>query len=237
MTFRTKLAAAALMLIVPVAAYAADVPRPHYKAPIRSVIAYYNWTGFYIGGVLGYGSGTADWDVTGFPSTSIKPKGMMYGVTLGYNFQAGSWVYGIEGDYSFSSVKGSATGCFGIVGANCEVKQDAFATARLRLGYAFDRFLPYITAGAAYSGTEATATAGGVNFNAKKGQFGWTAGAGIEYAFLGSWSAKVEYLYADFGNFNTNIAAPFISDNVKFSEQIVRVGLNYRFGGPVFSRY
>src|SRR5262245_54446244 len=124
--------AAATLLIAPVVAQAADQPIPRYKAPPRSVMAYYNWTGFYVGVVAGYATGKADWAVTGFPATSLSPKGMMYGGTIGYNFQAGSWVYGLEADYSIASVKGSATDCFGVIGVSCEVTNKSLATGRGR---------------------------------------------------------------------------------------------------------
>jgi outer membrane immunogenic protein len=68
---------------------------------------------------------------------------------------------------------------------------------------------------------------------------GWTVGGGLEYAFLGNWSAKIEYLYADLGKFNCGVscAAGFVTDNVTFKENIVRAGINYKFSGPIFSRY
>jgi len=159
--------AAATLLIAPIVAEAADQPIPRYKAPLRSVMAYYNWTGFYVGVVGGYASGKADWDITagGVTTTSsMSPKGWLFGGTIGYNFQAGSLVYGIEADYSFANVKGSTPDCFGAVGTTCEVSHSSLATVRGRIGYAFDRWLPYFTAGAAYGTVRAqasTAAAGG----------------------------------------------------------------------------
>ena len=68
-----------------------------------------------------------------------------------------------------------------------------------------------------------------------KSQLGWAVGAGLEYAFLGNWTAKIEYLYVDLGSFDVGVA-PFAT-NVNFKENIVRAGLNYKFSGPIFSRY
>ena len=66
---------------------------------------------------------------------------------------------------------------------------------------------------------------------------GWTAGAGLEYAFLGNWSAKLEYLYADLGTSICDLASARRRSNVNFPANIVRAGLNYKFSGPFFSRY
>ena len=75
----------------------------------------------------------------------------------------------------------------------------------------------------------------GLTGSSSKSQFGWTFGAGLEYAFMGNWTAKLEYLYVDLGSFNAGIAP--IVNNVSFKESIVRAGINYRFSGPIFSRY
>ena len=201
---------------------AADIPRPVYKGLRPAVVAYYNWTGFYVGLNAGYGMGTSNWSLP--PATSIKPKGALIGGTLGYNYQVGSIVYGIEGDFNWSDVKGeSACG----VGITCETKSDWLATFRGRVGYAFDRWLPYVTAGGAYGNVKATTTAlgGGLSTSASSSQFGWTGGVGLEYAFLGSWTAKIEYLYVDLNNSNFTITgAP---NGYRFG--LIRAGVNYRF--------
>ena len=209
-------------------AQAADIPRPVYKAP-HAVVAYYNWTGFYAGINGGYGWGTSNWDVAGI---SNKPKGGLVGATLGYNYQVGSFVWGLEGDIDWSMIKGdSACG----VGSTCETKNTWLSTVRGRIGYAFDRFLPYLTAGGAFGDVKAPINPAGVSAN--KSQIGWTAGAGLEYAFLGNWSAKLEYLYVDLGKMDPAFTAPVVSNGVSFKENIVRAGLNYRFSGPIFSRF
>ena len=211
-------------------AQAADIPHPVYKGP-RTVVAYYNWTGFYAGVNGGYGWGTSDWDL---PVISTKPKGWLAGGTLGYNYQTGSWVWGLEGDFDWSDMKQSvACGAF-----SCESKQTWLATARGRIGYAFDRWLPYITGGGAFGHVKASLTNPAVPGDSDT-MIGWTVGGGLEYAFLGNWSAKIEYLYVDLGKFNCGVscAAGFVTDNVTFKENIVRAGLNYKFSGPIFSRY
>jgi outer membrane immunogenic protein len=211
-------------------AQAADIPPPVYKG-VRPVVAYYNWTGFYAGINAGYGWGTSNWT---FPAgTSVKPKGALVGGTLGYNYQVGSLVYGIEGDFDWSGVKGSVA-CDPVT--TCETSSTWLATFRGRIGYAFDRWLPYFTAGGAYGNVKATATDAvlGVVATGSQSKFGWTAGAGLEYAFLGNWTAKIEYLYVDLGSFD--VGAPAVT-TISFKENIIRGGLNYKFSGPIFSRY
>jgi outer membrane immunogenic protein len=90
--FGTGLAALAF-LATSLSAQAADIPRPVYKG-IRPVVAYYNWTGFYVGLNAGYGFGTSTWSLV--PTANNKPKGFLAGGTLGYNYQVGSLVYGLE---------------------------------------------------------------------------------------------------------------------------------------------
>jgi outer membrane immunogenic protein len=208
---------------------AADIPRPVYKG-IRPVVAYYNWTGFYVGLNAGYGFGTSKWSDT-VSAASVKPKGGLFGGTLGYNYQVGSVVWGLEGDIDWSGVKGS-TACAPL--STCEVTNRWLSTFRGRLGYAFDRWLPYLTVGGAYGSVKATETSGGLVASVSKNQLGWTGGVGVEYAFLGNWTAKLEYLYVDLGKFDDGVAPV---TTVTFKENIVRAGLNYKFSGPIFSHY
>jgi outer membrane immunogenic protein len=210
---------------------AADIPPPVFKG-VRPVVAYYNWTGFYAGINAGYGFGESDWSAV--PAASNKPSGFTVGGTLGYNYQVGSIVYGLEGDFNWQNVTDEVTCAPGIT---CSTSSDWLATFRVRLGYAFDRWLPYITAGGAYGNVNATVSvpAFGLAASSSSSQFGWTFGAGLEYAFLSNWSAKIEYLYVDLGSFDTG-PSPVVND-VSFQENIVRAGLNYKFSGPIFSRY
>jgi outer membrane immunogenic protein len=222
--------AALALLAASFSAQAADIPRPIYKGTVHPVVAYYNWTGFYIGINGGYAWGKSEWTV---PPVSLKPTGWLLGGTLGYNYQVGSFVLGIEGDYDWANVKASSA-CAVIF--TCETKNSFLATVRGRLGYAFDRWLPYITGGVAYGDIKATASLGPFSASSSKNKIGWTLGGGLEYAFLGNWSGKIEYLYVDLGNFDPGFVAPLTS-SVSLQENIVRAGLNYKFSGPIFSRY
>ena len=87
----------------------------------------------------------------------------------------------------------------------CGTRNNWLATFRGRIGYAFDRWLPYITGGGAYGNVKATVSvpAFGLAASSSNNQLGWTVGAGLEYAFLSNWSAKIEYLYVDLGSFDT----------------------------------
>ena len=211
-------------------AQAADILQPIDKSA-RPVVAYYNWTGFYLGANGGYGWGKSHWDS---PVVSVKPKGWMAGGTAGFNYQAGAFVWGLEGDFDWADVSGStACGAF-----SCQTQNTWLATARGRLGYAFDRFLPYITGGGAFGRMRASSTDPAAT-GASDTLIGWTVGGGLEYAFLGNWSVKIEYLYVDLGTFDCSTACSpgVVASNVTFKENVVRAGLNYKFSGPIFSRF
>lgn len=213
-------AAVAAFTFAAFAAQAADLPRS-YKAPAYVAPAYASWNGFYVGINAGYGFGKSTWDV---PAVDTSPKGALAGVTVGYNFQTGLWVWGVEGDFDWSGMKGSSD-C--AVGVTCETKNSWLGTARARLGYAgWNNFLPYITGGAAFGNVKASNSLTG---EASKTMIGWTAGVGLEYALWSNWSIKGEYLYADLGKFDCGISCGAASDNVTFKANIVRAGLNYRF--------
>ncbi len=223
--------AALALLATSFAAKAADIPPPIYKG-VRSVVAYYNWTGFYAGINGGYGFGNSDWEVAGVNVASPGPDGFLIGGTLGYNWQTGSIVWGLEGDIAYADIKGSEV-CAAVL--TCETKNTWLGTTRLRLGYAFDRFMPYITGGVAFGNVEANVQP--LALSASSTRVGWTAGAGIEYAFLGNWTTKLEYLYVDLGSFDTGFTAPFAATNVDLQMHVVRAGLNYKFSGPIFTRW
>lgn len=205
---------------------AADLPRPMYrKAPVYQPYAPppFTWQGFYIGVNGGYGWG--DSTLTGVGGTStIHPNGALLGPTVGYNFQLGSFVAGLEGDIDYSWMRdtnGPVAPC-----AGCEVRNHYLATIRGRLGYAWDRWLPYVTGGAAFGDIETSTPAGGSQFTDK---VGWALGGGIEYAFASPWSAKIEYLYTDLGTATCDAAHCGTSTDASFRTNTVRVGINYHY--------
>jgi outer membrane immunogenic protein len=193
-------------------------PAPYYKAPVALPV--YNWTGFYIGINGGGGFGRSTWDRTG----SFNTSGGLVGGTVGYNYQFGQGVVGLEGDIDWANINGTTnTACpFG-----CKTSDHWLSTVRGRLGYAADRFMPYVTGGAAFGDIRASTPgfAGANNTNA-----GWTVGAGLEFAIAGNWTAKAEYLYVNLGKLNCGLSCgPFVTDNVSFTTNLVRAGVNYRF--------
>ena len=204
--------------------FAADLPRPAYKAPVY--VAPFSWSGFYVGINGGYGWGKSDWTfaATSFSTGDFDVKGGLVGGTLGYNLQTGHWVWGIEGDFDASWIKGTESVFCATPG--CETSNTWLATARARVGYAWDRWMPYITGGAAFGDIKMTTPASASESETK---VGWTAGLGVEYAFLGAWSAKLEYLYADLGEATCSTPTCVPDIDVTFKTNIVRVGLNYRF--------
>jgi outer membrane immunogenic protein len=210
--------AAAAVLAGAVAAQAADLSRPVYKSQPAYQMPY-SWNGFYVGINGGYGFGTATPSAaTGLPSFNVD--GGVVGGTLGYNYQFGSWVLGIEGDFDWAFIKGSTT-CAVV---NCELKSDWVGTARARIGYAWDSFLLYGTGGLAFSDLKFSSILG----TDKKTQMGWTAGAGVEYALWSNWSVKGEYLYMDFGKLGCDTACG-AGNNVAYTTHMIRLGANYRF--------
>jgi outer membrane immunogenic protein len=216
---RACLAIAALTA-APFAAQAADMPS---REPIYSAPSYFSWTGFYVGLNGGYGWGKSNWSGGG-GTFEVSPNGWLGGGTLGYNLQTGAWVWGIEGDIDYVNLKGTADAAFC---PTCTFKDTWLGTLRGRVGYSFDRLLPYLTGGLAYGNMNMETGVGSVS----RTKAGWTAGAGLEYAFAGYWSTKLEYLYVDLGSATCGMAScGFATDEtVNFKASMVRLGLNYRF--------
>ena len=199
-------------------ANAADMPR-RTAMPNKAVqyVALYNWTGAYIGINGGAGWGRSDFSAPA-ASGGFNTSGGQVGGTIGYNLQAGQAVFGLEGDLDWSNVRGSSA-CG--VGLTCETRNTWLGTARGRVGYAFDRFMPYVTGGLAVGGVKNSISGFGDTTTTKAG---YALGGGIEAALTGPWTAKVEYLYADLGR----VSAPLGAD-ARAKENLVRGGLNYRF--------
>ena len=221
---RVLLSGVALAALVGSAA-AADIPRRvEQVAPAVPYVAAYNWTGFYVGINAGWGWGTGS--LSGPPPTGdLEGSGGLIGGTLGYNWQSNQIVWGVEADIAWSGIEGSGRCGGGLV---CEVRNDWLGTARGRIGYAMDRFMPYVTGGLAYGDVSASVTGGFPG--ASSMQAGWTVGGGVEFALAAPWTAKLEYLYVDLGDFACGIACGGVApDNVEFRSHIIRAGLNYRF--------
>lgn len=238
------------------AAFAADLAaRPYTKAPVYAAPVY-DWSGGYGGVEGGYGWGRSNQTDPGIPPAVTPPitppvnpppntqdghysvTGGLVGGTLGYNWQTGPWVLGLEGDYSWADIAGHSDACGSVTLHSCGTKLDQLGTFRGRVGYAVGatgNWLLYATGGLAVGhlyGWDALTPASGSAFRA-----GWTVGGGVETAFAPNWTAKLEYLYVDLGKAQLFNVVPGVAETVSFNANIVRAGIAWHFGGPVVARY
>lgn len=220
-------AAAAVLAISATAASAADLPaRTYTKAPIAAPLP--TWNGLYVGVFGGYGwSDSFRLDVLfGTVPTGNDLKGGFGGGTIGYNWQAAgsSFVFGVEVDAAGADIK-YTLGAGG--GAGLTDKINAFGTVTGRVGYTLGSALLYAKGGYAWSDNKLTIGGIGGSLSESNWTSGYTVGAGVEYAFAPAWSAKVEYLYADFEKqnyFSSQIPGGF---NLSTSIHTIKGGLNY----------
>jgi outer membrane immunogenic protein len=251
-------------------ASAADIPRP---APPPPVVAppVYNWSGFYIGGNVGgkWAEHDGNVNVVGFTPLGLLDFGgnggndetaFVGGGQIGFNWQAGGWVFGIEGDFQGTSLERTFVCCgplglaFGFTpGDTLSVKNDWQASVRGRIGYAWDRFMVYGTGGVAFANIEATVaiaplgTAPGLFASASDTLTGWTVGGGIEFGLWDNWSLGVEYRFSSFdasdfnhGNlFLDAITSSPLRSSFDLETHEVTARLNYRFSwwGPAGPRF
>jgi len=200
----------------------------YYKAPSELP---FSWTGFYAGINGGYAWGQSSWSdpAVGASSGNFNTSGGLIGGQLGYNWQTGALVLGIETDADWMSVKGSTAGVGGVCadgGGQCQTQQSWVGTTRARVGYAFDRWLPYVTGGVAYGNIQAVQPTG----TTTNTNVGWAAGGGLEYGIDRNWSAKFEYLHIDLGTAAFMGAASGTSTlAVPVTNELVRVGINYHW--------
>jgi len=253
-TLLIALGAAALGLAAP--ANAADMAaRPYTKAPMVAPAAIYNWTGFYAGVQGGGGWGRSDETYFFAPNTAIfagtqkyDTSGGFVGGVFGYNWQQGPVVFGIEGDYHWADISGrSAIVNVGPVnlGDTYFTKIRGFGDIKGRLGYSTGPALFFVSGGAAVGDIQhrydAAGNGGAANtFVQNDWRWGWTVGAGAEYMFAPSWSAKVEYNYIDFGK-STIQYGPAPTNRSEWTDTVhtIKAGVNYHFnwGSPVVAKY
>ncbi|MBN9041853.1 MAG: hypothetical protein BGP05_08225 [Rhizobiales bacterium 62-47] len=207
-----------------------------------------NWSGFYLGGNFGSGTGRDRTTLTDLTTNTtalfnLAPDGFNGGVQAGYNWQAGNWVYGLEADIQGATQEDNKTciGCTPGASLDFNAKLPWFGTARGRLGYSVGPSLFYATGGFAYGSVKTDINGVGLS----QTRTGWTVGAGLETPFtlLGlfgpNWTSKTEYLYVDLGTatnaFTLNGAPGVLSTQVQ--EHVFRTGLNYHFNTPVVAKY
>ncbi len=262
--------------LITTGALAADLPaRTYTKAPVY-VEPVFDWTGFYIGGNLGYSWGQSrdTSTVTNTAGTVLftsadktRLDGIVGGGQIGYNWQMQRAVFGLEADFQGTDEKGSrdficpqatCTPNFGVIAVfpgpavpvTLNQKIDWFGTVRGRIGYLADpKLLLYVTGGLAYGDVESSAVIGnaGTAFSSVSNtHVGYTVGAGIEGVIGGNWTARLEYLYVDLGRVNGSflttiggLGGGVLSSNYssRITDNVLRVGVNYKFGGPVVAKY
>lgn len=209
----------------------------------------YDWTGFYLGANVGYGWGSTSYssDVRVFGAPAAAPArapiasgspvdidydGIVGGGQIGYNMQIHGLVLGLEADVSASGVQGDTKSSDNAPcqDQGCSAEANWFGTGRLRVGYAIDSFLPYVTGGAAVVGIQGDVDKSGCDGGCSYDDttWGWTLGGGVEWGFADNWSAKAEYLYinVDSPDFSGQGGGNVKSDNLDIN--VVRVGINYR---------
>jgi outer membrane immunogenic protein len=190
-------------------------------------------------------------------TTRFNRTGFTGGAQAGYNWQSGAFVYGVEADINYTDVKSSGSvtrASLPFLAAGSTISESSrsswLITLRPRVGVTSGNALFYLTGGLAiadYSFSQGAVIPNclcGVTGTVSKAKVGWTVGGGIEYAVTPAWSVKGEYLYVDLGSesFADNLGAagfPLASftHDVRLTENIVRFGANYRWGGPVVAKY
>ena len=208
---------------------AADIPAP---APATAPVyvppraAVYNWTGFYVGAMGGYG-----WS----NNNGNDLKGGFAGGTVGYNAQFQNFVVGIEGEGAWANINQSASAFFVTVTDRIQ----AFGSLTGRVGVALDNVLIYGKGGGAVASNKLSINGLGLVASDTQTHFGYTVGGGVEWGFAPNWSVKGEYLWAHYEskNYFPNVLGGFASGT--FDVNTVKLGVNYRFGwgAPVTARY
>jgi len=224
-------------------ANAADMPT---KAPPKALVApaaVYDWIGSYVGGHFGYGWAfpAMTSDLTG---TSVgnppRPRGVLGGAQIGYNWQSSNWVYGLEGDFTWSDVKGSSNVVVPAGILNAQGLPDSYSTITGRIGYADMHFLYYVKGGAAWMSEKfrqlsvTLPICVGTPCTGSNDTWGWAFGAGVEYAVDQHWSMRLEYNYLDFPKNEGVITSNGVSMNlfhITRTFDLIKLGLNYKFGG------
>ena len=243
-TARLTLAAATLAALAG-SATAADLgaraPAPYQPPPPPPPL--FSWTGCYIGGNIGGGwASHSSNDVTGAVTGVVgadlgshTASGFIGGGQIGCDYQAGVWVFGVQGMFDGSGMQGSNTDTTGLFVVNSNIPWLATVTGRVGVTAA-PTVLVYAKGGGAWVRDNYTVTAvPGIAFgNASSTPSGWTVGGGVEWAFAGNWTAFAEYNYLDFGtpgvNFTPAVGAATFPINIKQNINSFMVGINYRFG-------
>jgi outer membrane immunogenic protein len=213
----------------------------------------FSWTGFYVGAHAGPGWSLSEQTFSGGTQNGIRQDvnnennytgtGFLGGAQAGFNYQVGPWVWGVEAQFSWADLDGKdhCIAASPVALLNCDTKANWLGTAAARIGFASDRTMIFVKGGGAWVHDKYD-----LSFFAPpprsdsvdQTRSGWVFGTGVEYAFYGNWSAKVEYDYLDLGTQAVTFPGlpafdpQFIGTTVTIRQriQLVKFGLNYRFG-------
>ena len=234
--FRTVISGIGAALCNFSAAMAVDSPVLPIKAAKDS--SPYHWTGFYIGGHVGYGRGHAHTTLTDpLPVSANNSFGSLFGgVQAGYNYLLPShMLLGIEADISFPNYLAADDTAASRTTATTDVAHriDFIGTLRGRIGYAFDRWMVYGTGGLAWTQARLVQTPGMSDSqnDILRRVTGWTAGAGVEVAIAPRWTTRIEYLYSNFGNANVTFPSGTHYESA-FDIHTIRLALNWQPFAP-----
>jgi outer membrane immunogenic protein len=230
-------------------ALAADLPAQTYsKAPVM-IPAVYDWSGSYLGINGGWGSENRCFDLVSAAGTFIAADGChntsggVAGGQMGYRLQTGSWVYGLEFQGDWANLSGSNVSILNPPTVN-RSRMDAFGLFTGQVGYSWNTALLYLKGGAAVVADRNDILAGGVVVATSSGDNRWggTVGAGVEFSFAPNWSAALEYDHLFIANNNTTFTnlttgVTVSTDRIRGDADLVTVRVNYRWGGPVLSKY
>jgi outer membrane immunogenic protein len=219
-------------------ALAADLAaRPYTKAPAM-IATVYDWSGFYIGINGGGGSSHATWDFVGVGREgSHDATGGTVGGQIGYRWQSGQWVFGVEGQGNWADFSGDNTSA--LFATRNRTKIDAFGLITGQVGYAWNNVLIYVKGGAAVVSDkyEISSTAGALLASTSDTRWGGTVGAGLEYGFAPNWSVGVEYNHIFLSDKDVTFAGFAGTERIRQDVDMGLVRLNYKFGGPMLGRY
>ena len=257
---RRQILLASVGVAIAGSAFAADLPSrappPVYLPPPPI----FTWTGFYIGGQVGYAWGTGANQFDGFlPDGTIiatsaggTPNGVIGGGNVGYNYQINQWVLGLEGTVDGTSLSNTAVAAFPDGSTlSAHTTADIQGSIRGRLGVAWDRALIYATGGVAFGGFNTNVTLSDptdgfvVTGSRSNTRVGWTVGGGIQYAITNNWSVRAEYRFTDFGTIRQDLfglpVGAFFNEGRRIQQNQVQVGFDYRFDlyapPPVVAKY
>jgi outer membrane immunogenic protein len=239
---KTMLLAAASLVAISAAApaMAADLAaRPYTKAPAM-VAAIYDWSGFYIGINGGGASAHTTWDLINVGREgSHNATGGTVGGQIGYRWQSGQFVFGVEGQGNWADFSGDNISA--VTGLRNRTKIDSFGLITGQVGYAWNNVLAYVKGGAAVVGSkyDVFRVATGANVDsASSTRWGGTIGAGLEFGFAQNWSVGVEYDHIFLGGKDITFASGAV-DHIKQDVDMGLVRLNYKFGpgAPLVAKY